>query len=61
MKYQLYDEQNQRDDLLAGEGGGVGIGTLVGAHLFFAILPSFLAAGIVIIHEVISHFILFLL
>ena len=36
MQYKLKDEQNQRDDLLTGEGGRVSICMFVGAVLLFA-------------------------
>ena len=36
VQYKLKDEQNQRDDLLAGEGGGVSVCMFVGAVLLFA-------------------------
>ena len=43
VQYKLKDEQNQRDDLLAGEGGGVSICMFIGAALLFARLAIWFA------------------
>lgn len=46
----LDDKQNQREDLLDGEGGGVGVGLLVGACLFGTGL-EFLFAAVIDAHS----------